>query len=77
VLKWELLCGSSGTVWLAMWKWHNEPSTIKLIGKHNIEVTAAVVDQIAVRPYRLLLAKHHKFSATFVPNLMRQQKIIT
>ena len=44
LLKWRVLGKTKGAVWLAMWRWENEPSTIKLIGEHSIEATASMVN---------------------------------
>ena len=76
-MKWRVRCKTEGAVWLAMWRWENKPSTVKLIGKHRIEVTAAMVDQIVVIPTILLFGLHHKFTAVFsITNVKRCNKVI-
>jgi hypothetical protein len=49
VVKWQVRCGSAGTVYLAMMRPKGSLTSLQLIGRHLITVTADMVNQIVVR----------------------------
>ena len=48
VLKWEVMCETSGQVMLAIWR--GSPHSLTLIGKNRVTVPAGMEDKLVVSP---------------------------